>query len=70
MQYDFIWVVVDRFTKSSHFIPVKSTFLVEDHARINLEKIVSLHGVPLSVISAGGAQFTYRFWRIFSKGFW
>ena len=32
--YDSIWVVVDRLTRSAHFIPVKSTYSVEDYARI------------------------------------
>ena len=36
-QYDSIWVVVDRLTKFAHFIPVKSTYSVEDYARILIE---------------------------------
>ena len=43
-QYDFIWVVMDRLTKSPHFITVKSTYSVEDYAIIHIDKILSLHG--------------------------
>ena len=60
-KYDSIWVVVDRLTKSSHFILVKSTYSSDDYARIYVLKIVSLHGVPLSIISNRGTQFTSRF---------
>ena len=38
--YDSIWVVVDQLTKSTHFIPVKSTYLEEDYARIFIDEIV------------------------------
>ena len=44
-QYDSIWVVVDKLTKSSHFIPVKSTYSVEDYARIFIDEIVCRHGI-------------------------
>ena len=67
-QYDSIWVVVDRLTKSFHFIPVKSTYSAEDYARIFIDEIVCHHGIPLSIISDRGAQFTSRFWRSFQKG--
>ena len=68
-QYDSIWVVMDRLTKSAHFIPVKSTYSVEDYGRIFIDEIVCLHGIPLSIISDRGAQFTSRFWISFQKGF-
>ncbi|TMX04583.1 hypothetical protein EJD97_007266 [Solanum chilense] len=56
-QYDSVWVIVDRLTKFSHFIPVKSTYLAKDYARIFKDEIVSCHGIPLSIISNRGAQF-------------
>ena len=67
-KYDSIWVVVDRLTKSAHFIPVKSTYSAEDYARIFIDDIMYHHGIPLSIISDRGAQFTSRFWRSFRKG--
>ena len=48
--YDSIWVVVDRLTKSAHFIPIKSSYSAEDYARIFLDEIVFLHGISLSII--------------------
>ena len=50
-KYNSIWVVVDRFTKSAHFISVKSTYSAEDYARIFINEIVCRHGIPLSIIS-------------------
>ena len=62
-----IWAIVNRLTKSIHFIPVKSTYSVEEYARIYLNEIVSCHWIPLSVISHWGSQLTF-FLGDFSKG--
>ena len=67
-QHDSIWVVVDRLSKYAHFIPIKSTYLVEDYAWIFTDDIVCRHNIPLSIISDRGAQFTSRFLRSFQKG--
>ena len=67
-QYDSIWVVVDRLTKSTHFIPFKSIYSAEDYARIIIDEIVCRHGIPLSIISDTDTQFTSRFWMSFEKG--
>ena len=61
--YDSIWVIVDRLTKSAHFIPVKVTFTAEKLAWIYHREIVRLHGVPRSIISDRGTVFTSRFWK-------
>ncbi|WMV08968.1 hypothetical protein MTR67_002353 [Solanum verrucosum] len=50
-QHDSIWVIVDRDTKSAHFLAVKTTDSTEDYAKLYINDIVSLHGVPLSIIS-------------------
>ena len=50
-KYDSIWVIVDRLTKSAHFIPVRVTHTAEQLANIYLREIVQLHGVPISIIS-------------------
>ena len=68
MQNDSIWVIVDRLTKFAHFLPVKSTYLTEDYAKLYLNEIVNFYGIPLSIISDRGAQFTSHFWRSFQKG--
>ena len=56
-------MIVDRLTKSAHFLPVKTTYGVAKYAQIYLDEIVRLHGVPVSIISDRGTQFTSRFWR-------
>ena len=60
--YDSIWVIVDRLTKSTHFLPVKTIFPVKTYAELYLSRIVCLHGVPKTIVSDRGPQFTSRFW--------
>ena len=62
-KYDSIWVIIDRLTKSAHFIPVKVTYNAEKLAKLYISEIVRLHGVPLSIISHRGTQFTSKFWK-------
>ena len=61
--YDFIWVIVDRMTKSAHFLPIKTTYLVRKLARLYLKEIVRLHGVPVSIVSDRDARLTSMFWK-------
>ncbi|GJV91869.1 putative reverse transcriptase domain-containing protein [Tanacetum coccineum] len=58
-----IWVIVDRLTKSAHFIPIKETDSMETLTRLYIKEIVSRHGVPISIISNRDRRFTSRFWR-------
>ena len=67
-QHDSIWVIVDRMTKSSRFLAVKTTYSAEDYAKLYLTGIVRLHGVPLSFMSDRGPQFTSHSWKSFQKG--
>ena len=48
---DTIWVIVDRLTKFTHFLPIKETDKMEKLTETYLKEIVRLHGVPLSIIS-------------------
>ncbi|XP_070022148.1 uncharacterized protein [Nicotiana sylvestris] len=48
-------------TKSAHFIPVATTYTTERYAQISIREIVRLHGVPVSIISDRGPQFTSHF---------
>ena len=59
--YDSIWVVVDCLTKVAHFIPVKTTCASAKLAKIYMTRIVCLHGVPRSIVSNRGTQFTSKF---------
>ena len=60
--YDSIWVVVDRLTKSAHFIPVKTGYKSHQYAELYIARIVSLHGIPKTIISDRVSQFVARFW--------
>ena len=61
--YDSIWVIIDRLTKSAHFIPVKTTYTGQILADLYMARIVCLHGVPKKIVSDRGTQFTSRFWK-------
>ncbi|KAK5785471.1 hypothetical protein PVK06_040061 [Gossypium arboreum] len=60
---DAIWVVVDRLTKSAHFIPVRTDFSLDKLAELYVSQIVRLHGVPISIVSDRDPRFTSRFWK-------
>ena len=55
---DTIWVIVDRLTKSAHFLAVKETDKFSTPADIHLKEVVSRHGVPISISSDRDARFT------------
>ncbi|GKB31353.1 putative reverse transcriptase domain-containing protein [Tanacetum coccineum] len=61
--YDTIWVIVDRLTKSAHFLPMKKTNSMEKLTQQYLKEIVYRHEVPVSIISDKDSQFASRFWR-------
>ncbi|GKC36407.1 putative reverse transcriptase domain-containing protein [Tanacetum coccineum] len=65
--YDTIWVIVDRLTKSAHFLPMKKTDSIEKLTRLYLKELVCRHGVPVSIISVQDSHFTSRFWRSLQK---
>ncbi|KAE8721419.1 Detected protein of unknown function [Hibiscus syriacus] len=60
---DSIWVIVDRLTKSAHFIPIRVNYSLDKLAKLYISEIVRLHGVPLSIISDRDPRFTSRFWK-------
>ena len=49
--HEAIWVIVDRMTKTTHFILVKMTNSLDQLALIYIDEIMSLHGVPASIVS-------------------
>lgn len=61
-KFDSIWVIVDRLTKSTHFIPVRTNYNVAKLAEIYIAEIVKLHGVPSSIVSDRDPNFTSHFW--------
>ena len=58
-----IWVVVDRFTKMAHFIPLPTKVSADDLARYFLRDIWRQHGLPSSIVSDRDSRFTSRFWK-------
>lgn len=60
--HDTIWVIVDRLTKSAHFLPIKKTFPLNRLAQLYIGEIVRLHGVPSSIVSDRDPRFTSHFW--------
>ena len=62
-RHDGIWVVVDQLTKFAHFLPIREKFSPQKLAELFMNHIVSLHGVPVSIISDRDPRFTSRFWK-------
>ena len=60
-----IFVVVNTLTKSAHFIPLHTTYQEPDIARVFINEIVRLHGVPKNFISDRGSMFIGQFWTSF-----
>nr|GEW01926.1 putative reverse transcriptase domain-containing protein [Tanacetum cinerariifolium] len=61
--HDIIGVIVDRLTKSAHFLPMREDYKMDRLARLYMNEIVARHGVPISIISDRGSRFTSRFWQ-------
>jgi hypothetical protein len=61
-KFDSIWVIVDRLSKSTHFIPVNTNYKVQKYAKIYIARVLCLHGVLKTIISNRGSQFVARFW--------
>ncbi|GJW34829.1 reverse transcriptase domain-containing protein [Tanacetum coccineum] len=62
-----IWVIVDRLTKSAHFLAIREDYSSEKLAKIYVDEIVARHGVPVSIISDRDGRFTSRCWQTVQK---
>ena len=60
-KHESVWVVVDRLTKSAHFLPVRNNYSLDKLAELYIKEIVRLHGIPISIISDRDPRFTSRF---------
>ncbi|GJS22741.1 putative reverse transcriptase domain-containing protein [Tanacetum coccineum] len=65
--FDTIWVIMDRLTKSAHFLPITENDPLDKLARLYLNRIVARHGIPASIICDRDGRFTSNFWRSFQK---
>jgi len=66
--HDSICFIVDRLTKTAHFILVNTEYRSRKYAEIYIDHIVCLHGIPKTIISDRGAQFVARFWEQLQRG--
>jgi hypothetical protein len=62
-------VVVDKFTKASHFIPLKTTHKAIDVVDIFMKEVERLHKIPKTIVSNRDSKFTLNFWKGLFKGF-
>ena len=63
--HDAVLVIVDRLTKSTHFLVVRMTLTLEEFCRLYIREIIRLHGVPVSIVSNRDPRFTTHFWKSF-----
>jgi hypothetical protein len=61
-KFDSIWLIVDRFTKSAHFIPINTRYNIQKYAEIYIARVLLLNGVLKMIISDQGSQFVTHFW--------
>nr|GEV25920.1 retrovirus-related Pol polyprotein from transposon TNT 1-94 [Tanacetum cinerariifolium] len=66
-RHDAIWVVVDRLTKSAHFLPIRKDYSVSKLAETFQQEIVRLHGTPSAIVSNKDPRFTSCFWKGLQK---
>nr|GEY30965.1 retrotransposable element Tf2 [Tanacetum cinerariifolium] len=65
--YDTIWVIIDRLTKSAHFLPMRENDPMEKLMKLYMKEVVTRHGVPVSIISDRDGSFTSLFWQALHK---
>nr|GFC53594.1 retrotransposable element Tf2 [Tanacetum cinerariifolium] len=66
-RHDSIWVVVDRLTKSAHFLPIRKDYSVSRLAEIFQQEIVRLYGTSSAIVSDRDPRFASRFWKGLQK---
>ena len=66
-RHDAVWVIVDRLTKSTHFLAMRMTFTLEEFCRLYIREIVRLHGVPVSIVPDRDPRLMTHFWKSFQK---
>ena len=68
-KHDAVWVIVDRLTKSAHFLPIRLDYSMDCLVELYVSEIVRLHGIPLSIVSDSDPQFMSRFWKELQSAF-
>ena len=57
-RHDAVWVIVDRLTKSAHFLAVWMTFTFVEFCQLYIQGIIQVHGVLVSIVSDRDPMFT------------
>ncbi|KAL8108994.1 hypothetical protein AgCh_025188 [Apium graveolens] len=65
--HDAIWVIIDRLTKSAHFLPINERYSLERLVKLYLDEIVTKYGVHVSIVSDRDPRFNSRFWTKFQE---
>ncbi|XP_075088413.1 uncharacterized protein LOC107803690 [Nicotiana tabacum] len=60
--HDAIWVIVDKLTKSAHFLAIRMDYSLERLAELYINEIVRLHGIPISIVFDRDPRFVSIFW--------
>ena len=68
-KHDAIWVIVDRLTKSAHFLPIRLDYSMDRLSDLYVNEIFRLHGIPVSILSDRDSRFTSRFWKELQSAF-
>ncbi|XP_058075525.1 uncharacterized protein LOC131223943 [Magnolia sinica] len=65
--HDMIWVIVDRLTKSAHFLPIRISSSLNKLSKQYIKEIIRLHDILMSIIFDRDPKFTSRFWKSLQK---
>jgi hypothetical protein len=60
---DAAWVIVDRLTKTAHFLPIRMAYSMDTLTELYIKEIIRLHGIHVSIVSDRDPRFTSRFWQ-------
>jgi hypothetical protein len=65
--FDAIMVVVDQFSKMTHFIPTKESAMAQETRRLFFTHVFKHHGLPKDIVLDQSPKFTNKFWRTLWK---
>ena len=64
---DAAWVIVDRLTKSAHFLLIRVGFILERLTKLYMKEIVRLHEISVTIVSDRDTRFISQFWKSLHK---
>ena len=66
-KHEAVWVLVDRLTKSAHFLAMRMAFTLKEFCMLYIREIVRLHGVLVYIVSDQDSRFMAHFWKSFQR---